>query len=159
MAFLCLLDPLGIGYLATADADEVYLTVGYELVGKLRVIHTAYAHNRDAYLALDSGYVLHVEARLQHVGRDFVNSGEAQGVTAGKVNNVDTQLGAAINKVYYLLLGHVLLHELVDGVAAHEERHGVGDVGAYFFDAVPDEPAAVFKAAAVFVGPVVGAGA
>lgn len=25
MAFLCLLDPLGIGYLATADADEVYL--------------------------------------------------------------------------------------------------------------------------------------
>ena len=43
MAFLCLLDPLGIGYLATADADEVYLTVGYELVGKLRVIHTAYA--------------------------------------------------------------------------------------------------------------------
>ena len=159
MALLGLLDPLGVGNLAAADADEVDLALGYQLVGELGGVDAADAHDGDADLGLYLGDVVHVEAGLQQVGRDLVDGGEAHGVAAGEVDDVDAQLGGAVDEVDYLLLGHVLLHELVDGVAAHEDGHAVGDVRADFLNAVPGEAAAVLEIAAVLVGAVVGAGA
>ena len=159
VALLSLPDPLGIGDLAAAYADHVHLALGNQPVGEVGGVYTADAHDGDADLTLDFGYILHVEAGLQQVGRDFVHGGEAHGVAAGEVNGVNAQLGAAVDEVHDLLLAHDLGHELVDGVAAHEQRHGVGYVGADLLDGVPDKAAAVLKASAVLVGAVVGAGA
>ena len=159
VALLGLLDPLGIGDLAAADADQVHLALGYQLVGELGGVDTADAHDGDADLALDFGYVLHVEAGLQQVGRDFVHGGEAHGVAAGEVNDVDAQLGAAVDEVHYLLLGHVLLHELVDGVAAHEEGMVSGMLARISLMQFQTKRQRFSKLAAVLVGAVVGAGA
>ena len=155
-AFLGLVAPLGIGKLGTADGDHVDLALADELIGQRGLDNAADADDRDVHARLDGGDVVHVEARLQVVGRHFVHGREAAGVAAGQVDRIDAGLGGPVDELHGLVLrGHGREH-LVDGVQTHEQRHVFRHVLAHLADDFEIEAAAVLQAlVAVLVGALV----
>ena len=155
-AFHGLVAPFGIGELRTANGDHVDLALTDELIGQSGVDDAADADDRNVHALFDGGDVIHVEARLQVVGRHFVHGGKAAGVAAGQVDRIDTGLGGPVDELHGLVLrGHGREH-LVDGVQTHEQRHILGHVLAHLADDFEVEAAAVLEAlVAVLVGALV----
>ena len=158
-AFLGLVAPLGIDQLAAANSDHIDLAFLNELVGHIGGVDTAHANDGDADAGLDGGNVVHIEARLQIVGGNFVNGGKAHGVAAREVSSINAGLGSPVDELDGLFNGGDLGHQLVDGVQTHQQRHILGHVGAHLADDFQVEAAAVLQAlVAVLVSTVVQAG-